>query len=714
MTGAYISRDGGNSWRMFNERSVISFFVFDPVDPNVIYCNGLGLMRSADGGGTWSLVFPDASNVERPVADDGESIATKDGSNERIAALAVDPANSQTLYAVRSARDSAAFHVSTDWGRTWKKMADLPGGGQTIYVDPASPKDDRTLYVIGTASVAVREGGRWVEHSAPEGSGVFRSVSGGFPAAGGKLVIYAIAGGRRGAGTSGQGDVFKSADGGAAWEKVGAGLATEREKAPNLLAVAACLADPDVAYISYDGLVQADGTYFGVAKTTDAGRTWQYVWKANSEKPGANVSDGWITERFGTSWGDAPRCLAVAPAAPGVCYGTDDGRTMRTTDGGKTWAGVYSRRTAAGNWSTTGLDVTTCYGVFFDPFDSSRVFIGYTDIGAFVSEDGGASWRSATSKGVPPGWVNTTYWMVFDPKVKGRVWAAMADMHDLPRPKMWDESGNLRQAGGVCASADGGGTWQPSNQGMPETNCTFVMLDPASPVDARVLYATGFGTGVWKSADGGGTWTQKNNGISDPRPFAWRMALDSKGTLYLILARKAKDGQKGPGLDGRLYRSTDGAETWRELALPDACNGPEGITIDPKDDARLYLSAWGKYDRGGSGGGGVFMSADAGATWRNVLSKDQHVYDVTVDPRDANVLYACGFESSAWRSADRGETWTRIKGFNFKWGHRVIPDPSHPGKIFIATYGGSVWYGPAQGDPSAKEDIVTPVMAYDR
>ena len=32
MTGSYITHDGGNSWRMFNLRGVVNFFVFDPVD----------------------------------------------------------------------------------------------------------------------------------------------------------------------------------------------------------------------------------------------------------------------------------------------------------------------------------------------------------------------------------------------------------------------------------------------------------------------------------------------------------------------------------------------------------------------------------------------------------------------------------------------------------------------------------------------------------
>jgi hypothetical protein len=146
--------------------------------------------------------------------------------------------------------------------------------------------------------------------------------------------------------------------------------------------------------------------------------------------------------------------------------------------------------------------------------------------------------------------------------------------------------------------------------------------------------------------------------------------------------------------------------------LPKGVNGPNGLAIDTENPNRLYLAAWGRHAPEGAVDGGIFLSVDGGHEWRNVLSQDQHVYDITVDPRDARILYACGFESSAWRSTDRGESWHRIPGYNFKWGHRVIPDPRNPDWIFITTFGGSVWHGPATGDPEAVEDIVSQSLAY--
>ena len=258
---------------------------------------------------------------------------------------------------------------------------------------------------------------------------------------------------------------------------------------------------------------------------------------------------------------------------------------------------------------------------------------------------------------------------------------------------------------------DGARNWTVSNHGMEEAAVTHILLDPRSPKGNRTLYAAAFGRGVYKSTDNGRTWSLRNNGLrSDPRnqPFAWRLTLGQDNTLYLVVARRSERGKIGDADDGAVYRSTDGAETWTPLPLPPGVNGPNGLTIDPTDARRLYLSAWGVAGRESDTGGGIFVSSDAGAHWRNTLASSQHVYDVTVDPRNPNVLYASGFDQAAFRSTDRGETWARIKGFNFKWGQRVIPDPQDPSLIYVTTFGGSVWHGPAAGDPSAVEDVVGP------
>src|SRR6202043_1338009 len=64
MTGAYITHDGGRTWRMFNLRGVVNFLVFDPLDAKTMYAHATGLWRSTDGGESWNLVYPDPSDVK--------------------------------------------------------------------------------------------------------------------------------------------------------------------------------------------------------------------------------------------------------------------------------------------------------------------------------------------------------------------------------------------------------------------------------------------------------------------------------------------------------------------------------------------------------------------------------------------------------------------------------------------------------------------------
>ncbi len=691
MTGSYISHNGGKTWRMFNLRGVVNFFVFDPKDPKTIYAHATGLWRSTDDGNHWSLIYPNPSAVKGvKMASDhaDEDILAEPDPLHDIAAMAIDPDDSRVLYVAAGAKESPALFVSQDYGKSWQKQADLPDAPRHIWVDPHSAAGSRTLFLASAHTVAVvgKAGVQKLELPAS-----VSDISLGF-GSDSQPTLYA---------TSDQG-AFVSTDGGRTWNK--SDLPGSGAKAR---AIATSLRHPETAYVSYSDLT-LDGTkWMGVAKTTNSGRDWKLVWK-EADAAARNIHDAWITDRFGPGWGENPLDMTVAEQDPNLAYGTDLGRTMKTSDGGATWTASYSRRVNDAGWTTVGLDVTTSYGIHFDPFDNRRQFITYTDIGLFRSEDGGASWTSST-KGVPSDWLNTTYWIVFDPKVRGRMWSVNSYTHDIPRPKMWRHNSPENYKGGVCRSDDGGRTWTKSNDGMMETAATHILLDPSSPEDARVLYVTGFGRGVYKSSDGGRTWTLKNEGITQTEPFAWRLARASDGTLYVVVARRSEDGSIGNSGDGALYRSTDGAEHWQPVTLPAGTNGPNGLAVDPKSPNRLYLAAWAKATGVHGDGGGIFLSEDGGKNWKQVLEKDRHVYDVTIDSKDPNILYATGFESSAWRSSDRGLHWARVPGFNFKWGQRVIPDPADHNKIYVTTFGGSVWHGSVNGK-AQPVDIATPVL----
>ena len=103
MGGSFVTYDGGESWRMFNLGSMVRYFVFDPVDPNVVYAQTFGLFKSNDKGLTWNLLYPKPSDMVYKVSKGdhaSEVILTKDTTQRSVQALAIDPVQPKNLYAV--------------------------------------------------------------------------------------------------------------------------------------------------------------------------------------------------------------------------------------------------------------------------------------------------------------------------------------------------------------------------------------------------------------------------------------------------------------------------------------------------------------------------------------------------------------------------------------------------------------------------------------
>ena len=212
----------------------------------------------------------------------------------------------------------------------------------------------------------------------------------------------------------------------------------------------------------------------GLLKPETTAVTWNWVWKGGGGsgqygvkdgKGVSNLSDAWAEKAFG---GEYIRLMdvGVAPYDGNTAIVTDWYRTMKTADGGKSWNEIYSAEQPDGSFISRGLDVTTAYGVHFDPFDSNHIAISYTDIGYHHSFNRGKSWTRSVD-GVPADWVNTCYWLAFDPKIRDKVWSVWSNIHDFPRGKMTrNPEWRNRGRGGVCVSTDGGKTWKPEVTGM--------------------------------------------------------------------------------------------------------------------------------------------------------------------------------------------------------------------------------------------------------
>ena len=255
--------------------------------------------------------------------------------------------------------------------------------------------------------------------------------------------------------------------------------------------------------------------------------------------------------------------------------------------------------------------------------------------------------------------------------------------------------GNIMPGDGVYKSTDAGKTW--ANVGFRNVDAiSKIRIHPRNP---DIVYVAAFGLyygpsedrGVFKSTDGGKTW--KKTLFKDPRTGAVDIVIDANNpdVMYAALweAYRIEYQMSSGGPGSGMYKSTDGGDTWAEITrnpgLPSGVVGRIGLANTKADSNRVYALVENE-------NGGLFVSDDAGASWKLVNSnraiRQRAFYYTHVfgDPSNKDVVYMQN--TALFRSTDGGKTTVQVGQGTHGDHHDLWVDPDDPNHVIDGNDGG--------------------------
>jgi photosystem II stability/assembly factor-like uncharacterized protein len=309
--------------------------------------------------------------------------------------------------------------------------------------------------------------------------------------------------------------------------------------------------DPNRLYASQSG------GWFGqvIQRSDDGGQTWSPVGNQFTYE-GTPGTHQWFD---GTQhpW-EFKRVWVLEPSlseADTVYAGVEDAALFRSEDAGQTWQELPGLRSVKGELWQPGAGGMCLHTILQDPRDSGRLYTAISAAGAFRSDDGGQTWRAATS-----GLVSN--FELPDPTAEVGHCVHSIAMHPT-RPgvlfmqKHWD----------VMRSDDAGASWHeisgnlPSDFGFPiavhahEPETVFVVPIKSDsehfPPDGKLR--------VYRSRAGGNEWEALTKGL--PQKDCYVNVLRQALTVDMLEPCGVYFGTTG----GQVYASNDAGDHWTAI-----------------------------------------------------------------------------------------------------------------------------------------------------
>jgi len=470
---------------------------------------------------------------------------------------------------------------------------------------------------------------------------------------------------------SANGGLWKTRDRGDTWESL-----FDQQATLSIGDVAIAPSDPNIVYVGTGEANPRNSVSWGngVYKSTDAGKTWQYVGLKETQHIGRIV----VHPRN-------PDIVYVA--ALGRIWGPNKERGLyKSTDGGKTWSQskYIDEKTGFIDVAIDPSEPEILYAAAWEvrrgPFSGGNPEKGWgAGSGLFRTTDAGKTWEKMT-EGLPRGELGRCGFSIYrkDPKIVYAV--VQSDRTTITVAGQLPKAGNDPAIGGVFRSEDKGKTWKKLNDLCPRPfYYGQIRVDPSDDQRIYVLGVTFF-----ISEDGGKNFKPQTFPMNQPnvvRPHADHHALwiDPKDSNSVLL-----------GNDGGIYRSKDRTKTWEHLrGMPLAQF--YGVAVDMQKPYRVY----GGLQDNGSWGGPVATDSTEGITtahWLRIGGGDG--FQCMIDPTDANTVY---YESQYGNFQRRDVKAAKSKPlkpvapkgeplYRFNWNSPMVMSPHDPKTIY---YGGN-------------------------
>ncbi|MDO8716144.1 MAG: hypothetical protein Q7J73_04985 [Dehalococcoidales bacterium] len=551
------------------------------------------------------------------------------------------------------------------------------------------------------------------------------------------------------AGTQGIRGIFKSTDGGKTWQKKETGV-IENEglsvrgfsvdpKNPDTVYAAAEVASWIWLGHQQNGFAAFDLVKGVVYKTTDSGEHWNAIWR------GDNLA------RY--IWID-PRDSNVLYVSTGLFDrdaanedpGTRDLRgvgILKSMDGGQTWR-VFNQ--------ANGLKNLYVGSLYMNPANPDVLLAGTglagpagqnTNLGAYLSTDGGESWQYVLPSSTP---ISAVEYSTLDPNIayaggpegvyrstdmgktwqkqtQGNFWGAPGTRAGFPIDFQVDPRNSNRvfannYGGGNFLSEDGGKTWAIASQGYTGAYLHDIVVNP---LDRENVFVIGR-TGPFRSYDQGISWEglTKEPAVLGGEWYA--IAVDPKNPKNVIISDE---------FQGIIFRSTNQGDSWNQVfqhpqvtpMIMEKQMGFKSLVFAPSDSSIIYAGmelSRNQVDQNlaqlnNLPSFGVYKSTDGGVTWKDANdtnSANQNINMLAVGPQDADTVYAATLQQGVLKSTNGGKSWQPVnQGLTVLDVRSITIDPRNPqllyagvenGGVFISTDGGSNWQPGGNGmDPQS-------------